>query len=60
VASYFDFGNGDLRVVHCDDPNCAGSNESIVTVDSGGGARASLDDGAAPGQRAVRIIGPPG
>ncbi len=36
VVSSYDAGNGDLKVVHCDDPNCAGGNESIVTVDSAG------------------------
>jgi hypothetical protein len=27
-------GDGDLKVMHCNDINCAGSNESIVTVDA--------------------------
>ena len=36
VVSYHDFGNFDLKLVHCNDPNCAGDDESIVTVDSSG------------------------
>ena len=36
VVSYYDQTNGDLKLVHCNDPNCVGGGESIVTVDSGG------------------------
>ena len=36
VVSYYDFTNGDLKLVHCNDPNCTGGDESIVTVDAGG------------------------
>ncbi len=43
VVSYFDSWNGDLKVLHCDDPNCGG-NESSTTPDSAGrvGAHTSL------------------
>jgi hypothetical protein len=44
VVSYFDGEIGALKVVHCNDANCAGSDESIETVDSGGvGAYTSLE-----------------
>ena len=36
VVSYFDSSNLDLKVMHCNDPNCAGNNESITTADTGG------------------------
>ena len=36
VISYSDEGNEDLKLAHCDDPNCAGGGESIVTVDDRG------------------------
>ena len=37
VISYYDVAATlDLKLVHCNDANCAGSNESIVTVDSTG------------------------
>jgi VCBS repeat-containing protein len=36
VISYFDEAYGDLKLVHCNDPNCAGGDESPVTVDSAG------------------------
>jgi Ca2+-binding RTX toxin-like protein len=36
VISYSDEGNEVLRVAHCDDPNCEGGGESVVTVDSRG------------------------
>jgi hypothetical protein len=34
VISYYANNNGDLKVAHCNDANCAGADESIVTVDS--------------------------
>jgi hypothetical protein len=36
VISYYDLSNGDLKVAHCDDPDCAGGGESIETVDTTG------------------------
>ena len=36
VISYQDGGTFDLKLAHCNDANCAGSNESIVTVVSTG------------------------
>ncbi len=36
VVSYHDFTNYDLMLVHCNDPDCAGDDESIVTVDRAG------------------------
>ncbi|MEZ5101643.1 MAG: hypothetical protein R3C15_17950 [Thermoleophilia bacterium] len=36
VVSYFDIGNGDLKVVHCNDANCAGGDDAPSTVDSAG------------------------
>jgi Tol biopolymer transport system component len=36
VIGYYDYHNGALRVMRCDDPNCAGGGESIVTPDAAG------------------------
>ncbi len=36
VASYYDGTNGDLKLMHCNDPNCSGDDESIVSPDTGG------------------------
>jgi hypothetical protein len=33
VISYYNFTSFDLKVVHCNDVNCAGNDESIQTVD---------------------------
>ncbi|MGH2724480.1 MAG: hypothetical protein ACRDI0_09495 [Actinomycetota bacterium] len=38
VISYYDATNGDLKAALCDDPACAGGNETIVTVDANGDA----------------------
>ena len=34
VVAYDDTGNGNLKIMHCNDPNCAGNNESITTADN--------------------------
>ena len=34
VISYYDYGNGDLKVAHCNNPNCTLA--SIMTIDTGG------------------------
>ncbi len=34
VIAYDDNGSGDLKLVHCNDANCSGGDESIVTVES--------------------------
>jgi hypothetical protein len=36
VVSYYDDTNGDLMVLHCNDVDCAGDDESIVSVDAAG------------------------
>jgi len=34
VVSYFDLTNRDLRILHCNDPNCSGGDESITIPDT--------------------------
>ena len=36
VISYYDVANADLKLVHCNDANCVGSNETFQTIDSTG------------------------
>ena len=36
VVSYYDTTGGDLKVMHCDDPNCSGGGESITSPDTTG------------------------
>jgi len=36
VVGYYDGTNGDLKVMHCNDPNCSGGDESITSPDTGG------------------------
>jgi hypothetical protein len=36
VISYWDTANGDLRVMHCNDPNCTGGDESMTAPDTAG------------------------
>jgi len=36
VVAYFDATNSDLKVLHCNDPDCAGGDESIIAPDTAG------------------------
>ncbi len=34
MVSYYDKSNGDLKMLHCNDPDCTGGDESITTSDT--------------------------
>ena len=36
IVSYWDAANNDLKLMHCNDPNCGGSDESITSPDTAG------------------------
>jgi len=36
VVSYYDSGHNDLKILHCNDANCAGGGESITSPDTDG------------------------
>ncbi len=36
VISYYHFDSADLKILHCNDPNCEGNNESITSPDTNG------------------------
>lgn len=54
VVAYYAFAGGNpasgtLRVMHCNDPDCAGNDESVMTPDAGPGVTPSLALDAAGG-----------
>ncbi len=51
VVGYFDQSNHDLKILHCNDPNCAGGDESITVPDTdfaGFGTSLALDSNGNP------------
>jgi hypothetical protein len=64
VVSYLDAWNFDLKVLHCNDPNCSGGDESIVRVDDmreGSYSSLALDSSGNPvvsyrGRNDVKIL----
>ena len=48
VVSYIDNENGDFRIIHCNDVNCAGGDESISAVGVGEPSSMSLDANGYP------------
>ena len=36
MISYYDFTTLDLKIAHCNDPNCSGGDESITSPDTTG------------------------
>ena len=51
VVAYYDYGNADLKLLHCNDANCAGGDDSITTPDTGnvnGHLSLTLDAAGAP------------
>jgi hypothetical protein len=62
VVSYYDQGNNALKVLHCNDPNCVGGDESITSPDTQGyGTSLALDAAGNPvvsyyGSAGLRIL----
>lgn len=36
IITYFEDGTDDLEIIHCNDANCTGSNETFASIDTGG------------------------